>query len=417
MAANIIVDCSGRKLRAGLVSEDDDDFQPTGVVSVGSGFSVLSAAETESIWRRTFFEELKVTPEGLSEHNVMISIAPLTAREVRERMVSILVEQLGVRGVFQTTADVATLYSVGKTTGVAVHMGGSNTSVVPVYEGFPLYFASKMMNLGGDDLLPFVEDLLFERAARERNNGMPSREVAVYENLSREIAKGIKDKLCYVALDSEAERAGGEKFVAIASAYDEEHGWTSADVIGQAKFQFRAIPTEKLTAEDVRGPLLHFYTRDGSDGDDVTSRSLEGKASDFELSEHVRPYGSTHIGFLSHTRKRQVMDKKIERILANIKKVGCTHLWIDGACFPQARIVTEKLHIGFADLAEAVRGCQCILVDLSEEYSDSLWCIVEWVVWAHFKPGQAPIILEDGGIGAPLQAARGPTTSAHFPLP
>jgi len=74
----------------------------------------------------------------------------------------------------------------------------------------------------------------------------------------------------------------------------------------------------------------------------------------------------------------------------------CTHIWIDACCFPQRRVAEEHLSIGFADLANALQNCDMFIADLSDNYSQQLWCVAEWVLWAALKRGDnwaSPVLI------------------------
>lgn len=81
------------------------------------------------------------------------------------------------------------MYSTGKTTGLVVDIGAGSTDTVPVYEGFALPFATKKMNLAGEDLTSHLESLL------ETDCGV-KRDPANRENIER-----LKCEVCFVAND------------------------------------------------------------------------------------------------------------------------------------------------------------------------------------------------------------------------
>eukprot|EP00928_Gymnodinium_smaydae_P083074 TRINITY_DN66345_c0_g1_i1.p1 TRINITY_DN66345_c0_g1~~TRINITY_DN66345_c0_g1_i1.p1 ORF type:complete len:373 (+),score=57.53 TRINITY_DN66345_c0_g1_i1:33-1151(+) len=86
----------------------------------------------------------------------------------------------------------------------------------------------------------------------------------------------------------------------------------------------------------------------------------------------------------------KIEQQKIRRGLPKV--VTFSHIWLDACCFPQRRIVEEGLRIGFNDLRQAIEHCDCLLVDLTSDYANQLWCIVEWVVWVKLKT-ISPVIL------------------------
>ena len=86
------------------------------------------------------------------------------------------------------------LYSTQRTTGVVLDSGNDITQAVPVLDGYPISYFRIRLNLAGRDLTKHLMDILSER-------GHCSFEASA----EREIARDIKEKLCYVALDFEKE--------------------------------------------------------------------------------------------------------------------------------------------------------------------------------------------------------------------
>jgi len=144
------------------------------------------------IWNHTYFNELKVEP---SECPVMLTEAPLNPKENREKMVEIFFEKLKVPQFYVQVQAVLALYASGKTTGLVVDSGDGVTHFVAVYEGYSLSHATIRMDLAGRNLTQYV----FEHAGEEG--------VKLKNTSDKEIAKGIKEKCCYVSQDYNTELA------------------------------------------------------------------------------------------------------------------------------------------------------------------------------------------------------------------
>ena len=67
-------------------------------------------------------------------------------------MSDLLFEKFNVEKCHIANSSMLGLFSYGKTSGIVLDSGFNITSTVPIYEGFPLQYASMKINIGGDDL-------------------------------------------------------------------------------------------------------------------------------------------------------------------------------------------------------------------------------------------------------------------------
>jgi actin-related protein len=150
----------------------------------------------EKIWGHIFSYILHVAPE---EHNVMITEFSKYFKENREKAAQIMFETFNVHGLYMINPAVLPLYSKGKFTGFVLDLGDGTTQFLPVFDGYKLYFYD-YYNFGGRDLTKYFVNMLFKYGFR------------FYKTNEWEIAKHLKEKVCYTALDYEEELKSYEKY-------------------------------------------------------------------------------------------------------------------------------------------------------------------------------------------------------------
>ena len=144
------------------------------------------------IWHHTFYNELRVAPE---DHKVLLTETPLNSKPNREKMTQIMFETFNTPATYIESSAVLSFYNFGNKleqsfTCLMIESGDGVSHTVPIYEGCALPHATNRLDLAGCDLTDHLLSLLpyFRRT-----------------NDNVEIARDIKEKLCYVALDYEKE--------------------------------------------------------------------------------------------------------------------------------------------------------------------------------------------------------------------
>merc|ERR1711959_172584 len=148
--------------------------------------------DMEHVWHHTFFQELRVNPSD-DIGCVLLTEAPLNAKENREKMTQVMFESFNVPATFISMQAVLALYSSGRTTGVVVDSGDGISHTVPIYEGYAMPHSIKKMELAGGDLTDYLVKILQENHI---NLSTPN---------EMDCAASMKEELCRVALDFEGE--------------------------------------------------------------------------------------------------------------------------------------------------------------------------------------------------------------------
>jgi actin-related protein len=174
---------------------------------------VESWEDMEKVWHHTFYNELRVAPNEAK--GVLLTEAPRNPKANREKMVQIMFETFEVQNIYVAIQAVMSLYSAGRTTGLVVDSGDGVTHTVPVFEGFSLPHAVEKCMIAGRVLTGQMQKLLL-------NCGINMQSASELE-----VVKDMKEKLCYVAQDFDAESEQAVK----SSEHDQQYTMPDKSVV------------------------------------------------------------------------------------------------------------------------------------------------------------------------------------------
>ncbi|KAJ5067150.1 actin-10-related [Anaeramoeba ignava] len=160
--------------------------------------------EMEKIWNYIFYKELRIAPE---EHAVFLTEKIMNPKANREKITEIMFETFAVPAMYLSNTSVLSIYSSGRTTGISVDLGDSEFNIVTVYDGYAMSHSSIQSSVSGRNLTDYMMKILNERGYSFKTSE------------EREIARDIKEKLCYVALDFEKESDSSNRSSSIKKEY------------------------------------------------------------------------------------------------------------------------------------------------------------------------------------------------------
>mmetsp|Transcript_1345 Transcript_1345/g.3611 ORF Transcript_1345/g.3611 Transcript_1345/m.3611 type:complete len:391 (-) Transcript_1345:62-1234(-) len=174
--------CVGNQVYKHLSTMTPESPMDRGVVS--------NWVDMELVWAHMFSDVMQINP---GSQPVLLTEAPLNPKVNRELMMEVMFESFNVPAIQIALPAVLSLTACARMTGVVLDVGDTVSHVVPIFEGFAIDPGIRRLELGGADLTDYLVRLLSERGY--------SLESAV----GRQTAREIKEQLCYVSLNYDAD--------------------------------------------------------------------------------------------------------------------------------------------------------------------------------------------------------------------
>ncbi len=254
------------------------------------------------------FYNLRVDPTLV---NVLFAVHPLFPYKDLEKIFKLFLEQYQCMAFYPVLDSMLTLYSGGFQTGLIVEIGDSNTRIVPIYEGYKIEHAVKILDIGGRVLTKHMEQIL------------ESIGWSVDSSIRRELVRALKEKACFVSLDYKEDLKRIEQ-------YEKKYSLPDGSTITLSKERFTVPellfnPSAELETEKLPAAIIDVIESCDLDIRPVLLNNifLSGGSSMFPNLKS-RVYQELELELVRRKKKSQVI-----RIIAPMERTFS--VWIGGS--------------------------------------------------------------------------------------
>ncbi|MFI2238652.1 rod shape-determining protein [Streptomyces chrestomyceticus] len=152
--------------------------------------SVTDQSGVEAVLRHALVDELRIEP---SEQPVLVTEPVDGTQDHRERLARVLFDSFKVPALQVVDTSSLALCAAGRTTGVVVDVGWERSTAVVIVDGVLQPGTLATLAVGGRALTARMVDLLAEEGHTFASGS------------ARELAEGVKERVCYVADDPRQE--------------------------------------------------------------------------------------------------------------------------------------------------------------------------------------------------------------------
>ncbi|MCB9755004.1 MAG: actin, cytoplasmic 2 [Myxococcales bacterium] len=221
----IVIDLSEQAyLQAGLAGEPTPRAVFPSIVGKTGGLlerGVVKSWDDMEKYVREACGRLRVAPE---EHSMLFIEPPVSPRANRERLTTMAFKKFNSPAFLVLPGALAALRANSRATGVAVIVGETETVAAPVVRGVPQYKAIRRADIGGRDLTEYLRKAVAARSPTLKTGSS-----------SAGLARDIKEKLSYVALDYDEELQKAETSSELEQNYELPDG--QVITIGAERFR------------------------------------------------------------------------------------------------------------------------------------------------------------------------------------
>jgi len=176
--------------------------------------------DMQLLWDYTFHDKLNIDTRN---SRILLTEPPMNPASNRKKMFEVMFEQYGFHSVHLAIQAVLTLYAQGLVTGVVVDSGDGVTHICPVYDGYALPNLVKRINIAGRHI------------TKHLIGRMQLRGYAFNHSADFETVRIMKEKMCYVAYDTEVEKRLGTETTCLVENYTLPDG--TVVKMGQERFE------------------------------------------------------------------------------------------------------------------------------------------------------------------------------------
>ena len=144
------------------------------------------------------FYNLRVDPTLV---NVLFAVHPLFPKQDINKLFELFLEHYQCMAFYPVLDSMLTLYSGGFQTGLVIEIGDSSSRIIPIYEGYKLNHAIRIVEIGGRALTRYMGEILKDSIGFNLES-----------SIRREIVRAIKEKACFLSLDFKEDLKRSEQY-------------------------------------------------------------------------------------------------------------------------------------------------------------------------------------------------------------